>query len=225
MSNKLPPAYDGLWTGIRVLKLITGDFAGIDRAFAFILNLEDKIELWEITKSDIGDNRDHRIEWYYETPSMFDGSDYLKLTGGRLSVDEMSGSVDFNVRFKPDDYAHWFSTCTPWTECAVFETCSLSNCEPPGNYSPQYRSRMGFNLLGNDECTTEDKQPSRRGSRFQFRVEIIGKVRVKKLLVHGLAQEEPTAETSRGEGACIASNICPLPVFSYSAEERIVTPA
>jgi hypothetical protein len=216
MSNRLPPAYDGLWTGVRVLKLLVGDFDGIDRAFAFVLSSEDKIELWEITTSDIFDNTSRRIEWVVEGPALFDGVNLHKLMGGEVFIDQLSGRADFDVKWRPDQYQGWFDWHS-WSECATYQTCTLENCAVPGNWQPQYRSRMTLPENPAGTCVTEDNRPSNFGYTFQQRVAVTGAARMKALMVKADVQpEEPFL--CRGEGACKDSNVCQLPVFSYSAE-------
>lgn len=41
MTNTLPPAYDGLWTGIKPLQLVKGRFGGDERCFAFCKSTVD----------------------------------------------------------------------------------------------------------------------------------------------------------------------------------------
>lgn len=216
MSNRLPPAYDGLWTGLRILKLLAGDFDGVERAFAFVLSNEDKIELWEISANDFFDNRSRRIDWFYESPMLFDGLELRKLVGGEMFVDQLSGEVDFDVKWRPDDYNGWFDLHS-WSECAQFETCSLTNCAIPANFQPQYRSKMRFpEPLG--ACVVEDNRPANHGYRFQLRVGVTGRARVKALAAHAYTQEEEPYGECRPAGECISSNVCALPVFSYSSE-------
>lgn len=217
MSNRLPPAYDGLWTGIRILKLVSGDFDGVDRAFAWILSSQDKIELWEISTKDLFDNTSRRIEMVIEGPALFDGKEMRKLMGGEMFIDQLSGRTDFDVKYRPDQYADWFDLHS-WSECANYQTCSLANCEPPGNLQKQYRSRMRFPDEPPAVCVTEDNRPSNLGYTFQPRITVTGSAGVKSLAFHAYMQDEEPYGQCRLEGPCISSNVCPLPVFSYSAE-------
>lgn len=217
MSNRLPPAYDGLWTGIRILKLVSGDFGGVDRAFAFVLSSADKIEIWEITRNDIFDNTSRRIEMVLETPAFFGGLELLKLNGGDMFIDQLSGRTDFNVKYRPDQYADWFDWHS-WSECANYQTCTLENCAVPGNLQKQYRARM---RLPNDPpqvCSTEDNRPSNLGYHFQVRVKVTGSARLKALGIQAYIQEEEPYGQCRSEGTCISTNVCQLPLFDYSAE-------
>jgi hypothetical protein len=217
MSNRLPPAYDGLWTGLRVLKLLAGDFDGVERAFAFVLSSADKIELWEITANDLFDNMTRRIEWVLETPAFFDGIQMRKLRGGEMFMDEMSGRVNLDVKYRPDQHAAWFDW-SAWSECANYQTCSLANCEPPKNLKPQYRSRMRFQDDPPNACVDENNLPSNQGYTFQVRLAVTGAARLKALAVHADQQDKEPYGECRGEGVCKDSNVCNPSVFSYSSE-------
>lgn len=216
MSNRLPPAYDGLWTGIRILKLVSGDFDGVDRAFAFVLSSQDKIELWEITANDIFDNLSRRIEMFYETPAFFDGLELRQLSYGEMFVDQLTGRVDFDVKFRPDQYPDW-KDWHSWSECANYQDCTLTNCADPGNYQPQYRARMRLPTPA-DTCITEDNRPARRAYNFQARVAVTGSARVKMLKLHADVTIEEAHGDCRPNGVCRSSSICELPIFNYSAE-------
>jgi hypothetical protein len=217
MAERLPPAYDGLWTGIRVLKLLSGDFGGVDRAFAFVLSNEDKIELWEITRNSLFDNDVKPIEWTFETPALFDGFELRKLKGGEMFVDQLVGTVTFDVKYRPDQYAGWIDWHS-WSECANYQTCTLADCAAPGNLKPQYRSKMLFPELPDEVCTLEDNRRANFGYLFQLRAAMSGPARIKALAAHVYPQLEQPQGECRGEGPCISSNVCDLPVFSYSAE-------
>lgn len=73
------PAWEGKWTfpgNTRVTQLLTGQFKGVTRAFAFCLDDNDQNQLFEISKNDTNDWNDQRIEWEFVSRAM----DFSKLS-------------------------------------------------------------------------------------------------------------------------------------------------
>jgi len=216
MAGRQAPAYDGLWTGVRILKLLGGNFGGVDRAFAFVLSASDKIELWEITANDLFDNMSRRIESFIETPALFDGLNMRELFGGEIWIDELSGRTDFDLKWRPDQYAGWFDWHS-WSECANYQSCTLTNCEPIPNLQKQYRSKMRLPKPP-EGCSVEDNRPANKAFLFQLRLAWTGSNRIRGVAAHTWTIDEEPYGECRLESPCISSNVCPTPVFSYSAE-------
>lgn len=55
MRGKAPPAYDGEWTGMNILRLVSGRFDGSHRAFAIVQDGSEN-SLWELTPRDRSDS-------------------------------------------------------------------------------------------------------------------------------------------------------------------------
>lgn len=73
------PAWEGRWNfpnDIKVLQLLTGQFNGVTRAFAFCLDENNQNQLFEISHADVNDWDDQRIEWEFVTR----GFDFSKLS-------------------------------------------------------------------------------------------------------------------------------------------------
>ena len=54
-GGKVQPAYDGQWNGIGFAKLLTGEFAGVKRAFAISSDKDGKNRLWEFVDNERDD--------------------------------------------------------------------------------------------------------------------------------------------------------------------------
>jgi len=141
MSKLTPPAWDGVWTGLRFLKILTVVHQSIKRCFVFSLNEFDKIELWEITKDSHFDHDgtdEVKIEWELETRSLTYGTPYdlKQLESSDFFWDSIDGDVTIDFLFRPDNYPCWINwqtvnTCGKTELCAPFGTCpTLPNFKP-----------------------------------------------------------------------------------------------
>lgn len=155
MGNKSKSVFDsGIWTGMNVLKLMTGEVQGVQRAFAFVLNLTTGIEIWEILPStgplaETADNdgvNSIPIVWQFDSPSLRFGVDkrdhqYMYLSNGEIWVDNMVDDVTFSVFYRPDLYPCW-TQWRKWTSnssitCgAASETCKKTRT--PFSYQQVY---------------------------------------------------------------------------------------
>ena len=171
LNSKAPSVYDGVWTGLNVLQYVTGVVNGVQRCFAFHLNLNtNTIELWEVLTDADGvyqDNGTTPIVMDFSTGDLFDELqnktefDYCQLKDGELYVDQVQGAVNFQVFYKPDQYANW----VPWFSWTV------------AGASPYY-PRMGFGEPSGQVCDPTLKTPLRCGYTFQVRFVITGSCRV-----------------------------------------------
>jgi len=178
LAGKKPSVYDGLWPGLNPFQLITGEFSGVDRCFAFCLDKgTQQISLWEVLKSktrEIYDNGNTPIKWSFESPVMFREPDparrkFKRLFNGELWVDQMIGTVHFAVSYRQDDYPCW----TPWLE--------WDECAPMVNTDakPQYRPRLPLGEPSPYVCDPSTNRPMREGYYFAVRIEITGQCRFK----------------------------------------------
>lgn len=185
MANKTPPAWEGIWTGLRFLKVLTVMHNRKLRCFAFVLNDSDQIELWEL---DPGQQYDYdgttktRIEWSVESRAMDFGSKFerKRLQSGDVFVDRISGEVDFNLDFRPDSHPCWIDW-DDWDECSKTEWCSadFGTCPDLPNYKEQYRAKHQLTQPP-DTFDTTTQQLYRVGFEFQTRINVTGFCRLKQ---------------------------------------------
>jgi hypothetical protein len=71
MAGKLPPVYDGTWTGISVWQLFKGSYDNKERAFAAVQSAEGLNELWEISRAGRWDADEGRISSTLITRNLF----------------------------------------------------------------------------------------------------------------------------------------------------------
>lgn len=169
--DKQPPVYDGLWTGFNALKLVTGSFNAVDRAFAFSFNTSlSKIELYEMLKTGTQhfDNTSIPIVWSFETAALFNSDvkpreTMVRLINGEFAVSDVIGPVRFQVYYKADQNC-W----TPWH--------SFSICASTAGV-PQYFPRLGLGEPSSAYCNEILNTPQRDGFTFQFKFVITGHCR------------------------------------------------
>ncbi len=217
MRGKEPPVYDGAWTGLSVLKLVEGTFNKTVRAFAFDLNGDTQIDLYELlptpTQADDNfDNGTNPITWQMESPQMFLDSkqkskqDPCRLMNGEIYVNDLVGKCHFQVFYRPDDYPCW-TLWHEWDECAGENTCTpdpVTGCLPVGSFQPQYRQRMGLGEPSPKDCDDTTDRPLREGYSFQVRIVIQGhcKFRWGRFMVEKIDQNIFAPMVCTEEGEC-----------------------
>jgi hypothetical protein len=188
MAGQQQPAWDGLWTGLNVLKLVKGRFGGKDRCFAFVLNGAQQIELWEITTDyghDCGDAGDSPIEWGLEFRAMdFQRPfDLKQLEYGEIWVDDLRGKATIKAHFRPDEYPLWVDWHGDgWDEEANNEFGSLDSTSPPEVPRAQSRNKMRLPTPDYAESQSEDRV-LKHFFRLQPRLEFTGDCRLTQFRV------------------------------------------
>lgn len=186
VREKHPPAYDGVWPGMNVFQMLTGQFSQVERCYQFVFNpVLLNLELWELLPSSdgdvenqgplpiVGDNGTDAIEWWFESPTIFKESDparrtFKQLVNGEIFVDKLVGRVDFQAFYKPDQYPCWIPWLA-WSECATQNTGA-----PTDNLKPQFRPRMGLGSPSSTPCDPSTNRPFVQGYLFQFKLVVVG---------------------------------------------------
>lgn len=192
LRGKAPSVYDGSWTGLNVLQLITGLFSGVQRAFAFCLNtIFNRIELYEILRQDQAyyDNDVERIVSAYQLPVMLrevngkTAGDLCRIVDGEIYLDQIRNTVGVQVWYKPDSYPCWI----PWRK---FSICNPKAEDDPFQ-KPGYRTRLGLGQPSADDCEVMNGRPTRMGYWFQFRIVVTGPHRFLGLRVKAALEPQP----------------------------------
>ncbi len=225
MGQKAPPAYDGLWTGLRPTAMVVSEFSGMERCFVFHRNNENKNELWEITTNmtvNDNDNAD-RIPCVLESRSLnyMKPFDLKKLDAGDMAVDRVAGLVDFAVLFKPDQHPLWVAWHS-WSINATQQDCATAiGCKTVKTFKMQYRSRMRLPQPP-DSCEEGDNKPMRLGYEHQVRLEWTGRARVKSFRAHAYEQSESAFGCQPSESARTVDGCVP-DAFTYNLEGTAAT--
>lgn len=192
LRGKEPACYDGQWTGINTLQLLQGLFAGTSRAFAFTFNVTlSKIEIYELlpTGTQHFDNGNVPITWAIETPSLMNRDvkpdDVLvQLNGGEFAVDEVRGTVRFQIFYKPDQYgAYGEASC--WVPWHSFSVCAAAGSKP------LYFPRLGLPEPSSSDCVAAIDTPARNAYTFQVRIIVTGMCRLLRLRIGGVTLPIP----------------------------------
>lgn len=178
LRGKAPAVYDGMWSGLNILQLVTGRFQNKQRAFAFTLNgFSDTLEVWEILKSAdtaISDNdtdSPRPVTLSFESASLFnypknDPRFHMlkRLVDGEIYVDELRGKVHFEVLYKPDQWPCW----VPWFQ---WDECSTNTGT---STKPAFRPTMGLGEPSSTPCDPYNNRILREGYTFQTKIIITG---------------------------------------------------
>lgn len=190
MRRKLPPAFEGVWVFDRILQVISGRFGGEQRCYAFVLNISNEIELWEISRSEKMDNWDtlkQPISWGQESKKRDFGYPdvFKKLQGSTedqsfINIENMEGRVRFNIYYRPDDNPCW-QFWHGFSEEAKASQCPPTSCLPT-LYQPQGRKPLRLPQPA-DTCDPVSGRPTRTGYAFQTRTLIEGYCTLKRFMM------------------------------------------
>lgn len=219
IGRQSSPAWEGVWTGLHILHILTATINRRERCFMLVLSTENKIELWEISRSDKNDNSTKRIVWMHDSRSMgFKdlGTTIKQLMTGQQAIDEVSGPVTFQLQFRPDQYPLWYDWAT-WSECATVDDCSPPGCgNPPKANRLQYRPDIRFPQPPTT-CDISSGKPANIGFEFQVRETVTGYCRIKRIILHAHDLLESPRGSCPAESPCLTVTGCDTPIFTYSS--------
>lgn len=172
LRGKAPSVWDGLWTGINTLQMVTGTFGSVLRTFAYAFNVStQEIEIWEILTSGSDannfDNDSLPIIWSFETSSLFRNSkgkglfEPVELVDGEIYLSDIQGQVHIESWYRAENDPCWH----PWFDFSVCGTPKVPK---------QYRTRLGLGEPDVAPCDPTNNRPYRIGTNFQFRFQISG---------------------------------------------------
>lgn len=201
-KRDVPPCYDGLWTGLPILQMVIGEFAGQTRCFVFALDENGDICLYELLQDgggmfDFDGTNDVPIESWIVSNALFGLEGYpnaitvplKKLLVADIFADQLAGNVAFDVRYRSDQYPFWVDWKT-FQICAPYKDCSTEVCD---TFEPVQQQYATFKRLPEpaDECHSISKRLLRTGYYFQIRLQWTGHAELHKLL----AWASPIPET------------------------------
>ncbi len=196
LEQKKNPVWEGVWDGLQILQLHTGDFGGRQRAFASALNDDGSINIWELTVSDRFQNGDNRVTWGVEFPAFTwstSGYEYRlkQLNGGELWIDKVSSTVDFDVYYRGDAepcWRHWFHHQICAARCEdLNDALTGYPCEPT-------REGYVFTVAFPEPlavCNQMQVRPTTIGYQFQVKIVLKGWCRIRGMLLYALPKAKP----------------------------------
>jgi hypothetical protein len=190
LRGKTSPAWEGIWSGLRILKIITGTVNGSPRCFIYALNQNLEIEIWEFDSTATMDNYNTPINWTVNLPSYNYADGFaLKCQGsGELFVDEVNGQVSINVKYRSDQNPCWndwqtFNFCATMTDCGPFD------CSGPKVFRPQFRSKLKLHAP-KDDFDKINGRKTRTGYEIQPRLEISGSCQIRQIRLLAIPETE-----------------------------------
>lgn len=186
VQSRKPPIWEGMYEGLDVLQLYTGDFGGRERAFAMAVSRETgSLDLWELTDFAKFENGDNRVTWQIEFPAFTWGDEFAlkRLVSGEVWLDKIWGEVVFTMEYWPDGDPCWHPWVS-WKECTQRGTAdSPVPAYPPVEYRESYRSMRSLPKPP-DDCDSRSNRPASLGYQFQPRLTIKGWCRIRGILLY-----------------------------------------
>lgn len=225
LKRKLPPSWEGVWTGLHIHQIVKGRFNGVERCFAFVRDSADtELQLWEVTydtqailyADQVESNVTNSIPCFIESHSMdFKNDNALKrLDTGSLFVNNLLGTVAFDVKYKPDQYPCWIDWHS-WSVCVTSEQCELGPCGPLKNLKPQYRPKQKLPIPA-DDCDPSTGKLFRDFFDIQLRIAWTGQVTLQRVFLAAIDLPEPPYGACLGTESCKEIDCCDDP-FEYDA--------
>ena len=186
LRRKSPPAWEGLWSGIRpaatapyypgILKIITATVLGVQRCFMFVLNSQSLIELWELSKTDKFDQGSQQVPIssavWLPSYTCGDQDRFKTLDAGRMLVNAVSGQLVWSVEYRTDEWPCW----VPWQAgraCSINQDCGPFACSGPIQYQDQPRRPIRLGTPP-DDFNGVTNISNRKGYEFQPRIRWTG---------------------------------------------------
>lgn len=220
MFERTQPTWDGIWTGVYILQILTVNCYGKERCFMFVLNDCQQIELWELSKENRFDNERDEITWNVETRNFGckDQSEFLKqLLRTETWINRMTGRVPYVIQYRPDDYPFWLPLDSG-EFCATRGICTPPDCTAPQAPFPQYRARRlsaGPNL---DDCESCVNKKFANGFEYQFRLTFEGAAQLRRFRMAATDVPEDVADgclADKAEEDCCAETGCEVDPWAY----------
>lgn len=211
------PVWEGLWTGLNILQLVTGEFNGVKRCFAIVWS-GTEYEIWEMTRGALWDNVDNPIEWSIETPEYaFEAPGIRKeLKGAKLWLRDVAGSVTITAQFAPDGHPVW-QDWDSFTLCATVASCGLDGCYPVPKM-PQPRNPV---VLSEPEraCLGGQPLPNTVGYTHAARLEITGQATLTAMRIEATPVADDRLGPCRADEACTTVEMCETDLYGYGADD------
>lgn len=204
-GQNLVPIWEGMYEGLDILQVFTGNFGGLERAFAIVVSrLDSSIQLWELTTSSRSDfqvptvsdpDGEKRVTWIIETPAYTWGDEFLlkSLETMELWFDKLYGEVIFKVEWRPDSDPCW-KLWHSWKECQPRNSCEDVNnpiCYPLTTYRESFRATRTLPRPPT-VCESAMGRPAKIGYQHQFRITVTGWCRIRGFRLYAAPVMEKT---------------------------------
>lgn len=203
LGTPTPPAYDGLWTGPRIAKIVEASRQGKPTLFAVTTDAQVYfLDPTADTDSGVEITSQLITRAMFSDPEM--RNPYKRLLYADLWLSDITRTTSVDLYFRPDGYPLW--TKMGCTKTLTVATDSL----------PQERRRMRFALRDGAFCEN-DRRPGmnsgsvRHGFMYQIKVVLTGCAKVTRLETAAaiVDEESPSQETTDTvQSFAIVPNAC-----------------
>ena len=190
LSGRNSAVWEGAYDGLQFIELIGVDYNGFPRALvAIVSEVDNTMQLWELTYDSKTDKGDNRVTWSAEFPAYTWApggyeTELKQLSGGELWVDRVSGTVQMDVYYRPDGdpcWRKWFNTkfCAARNQDIGLGSEAYP-CEPlnEGSMYPVVFPEP----CGND-CDAMGVRPTTLAYQFQVKIVVKGFCRIRGLIL------------------------------------------
>jgi hypothetical protein len=191
LRGKSNPCWEGIWSGLRILKIVKAMVDFRERCFIYALDDDNLIVLWELTTDAKFDDDTVPINWAMELPSYNcgDSDAFKRLETGRIIVTNLVGTLSGTVKYRTDESPCWQS----WTSinvCSKYKDCGPGPCSGPHTYREQERTPVKLNMPPDSFETTGTMRKYRTGYEFQPRLELTGFASIRQFRLYCLPESE-----------------------------------
>lgn len=224
LKGKEPPAFDGLWTGMKVKCFVTGRFFGRNRCFAFTHSEAGKNELWEVSRNSLYDNGTNQIEWAWESrsfsfPSQGIATGLKKATAQEVWISDFVQELTMTLSYRSDQNPCWQEIATK-NVCITSDQCDDDDpcASTTSSNLHGYKTRIAFGMPP-DTNNAPDEKAMRLGFSFQYRMAGTGFMQMNLFRAQAHVEEElPFGDTAKDRSVCTAIACCPPDPFEYVAD-------
>lgn len=175
MRGKVPPAYDGVATGLQFVRLMAGRINGVNRALAISTDADGENRLWEILPNAPADQyfdavddvlvvEDNAVTGQFESRRFVFGDKPSQLMRCDLWPAEIEGEVAVQVYYRADNRSKW-QFWSGFSMCATMENADNEWFD----LEAQERGRVKT-LTAPDTTDNIDDQLANVGYGFQVRI-------------------------------------------------------
>lgn len=179
------PAWDGHWSKLKFLQLVSGKFNGVTRAFAFALDSDGNNQIYELSENEARDF-DGPISCELIPRSMDFASPFneKELISGDIWVDDVrpNDPVTITTYYRPDQAPEWQA----WQTLPAITgqgTCQAITCGGVPTAKKGFYPRRTLTKPAR-ECDAQTGRITRRGFEFQPRLTWTGHCTVRRLRLH-----------------------------------------
>jgi hypothetical protein len=169
LAGKSPTVWEGEWTGLNVLQLVSGTFNKSKQCFAICLSADlTQIELHQIQLDGVAtlDNGAQPVAWFAESSMLFKDPkgkprSYKRLINGEFSINKIQSNVGYQWYYRSDENPTW----TPWySGTVVYQGASDTG----------FRSRVPIGMPNPKLFDAANNRPLREGYNFQTKFVFTG---------------------------------------------------